>query len=486
MKSIIKISLLVFVVFLASCSLPDNIDPKSASKVTPDVVFTDVEVALFNQIGSVDVNYNVFRLLAQYQTEVTYTNEATYNFSDRTLPDTHWAVLYRDVLANAEEVKKIVNGTTYVDSQEKVNKLALTEIVEVYAYQMLVDAFGNVPYTEALKGADNSRPKYDDAKTVYYDLITRLDAAIADLSKDAGSTTFGSADILYSGDVSKWLAFANSLKLRFALRLADYDATKADKMISEAVASGVFTSQDQSAILHYTGTAPYVNSYYQQYVLDNRKDYVPSNTFVDKLNALSDPRLASWFTTVSGAYVGLTYGKAGKYSKFSHFNSTIINATYPVIISDYVEVEFLLAEAVERGLGSVSGTAESHYNAAITASMKYWGVSDVDAATYLAQPSVAYATAASTWQEKIGTQKWIGLFDRGIEGWNEWRRLDYPKLNPPTGDKYSDIPVRFPYPYNENKLNGANYAQAAAAIGGDLTTTRVFWDTKNSSFWDAK
>jgi len=95
-------------------------------------------------------------------------------------------------------------------------------------------------------------------------------------------------------------------------------------------------------------------------------------------------------------------------------------------------------------------------------------------------------TAASTWQEKIGTQKWIGLFDRGIEGWNEWRRLDYPKLNPPTGDKYSDIPVRFPYPYNENKLNGANYAQAAAAIGGDLTTTRVFWDTKNSSFWDAK
>lgn len=468
---------MTIIVAMASCDLPDNIDPKKAATVNADVLFTNVEINLFNQIGSVNVNRNVFRLLAQYQTEVTYVTESNYNFADRTLPDTHWSILYRDVLANAEETKKVLNNSLFTDPQELKNKIAFTEILEVYTYQMLVDAFGNVPYTQALQGSDNSRPVYDDAKTIYYDLIKRLNVSIADLSADAGSNTFGEADILYGGSAESWKAFANSLKLRMALRIADYDVTKASAMIESALTSGVFTAQSQSAILHYTGVTPYVNSYYKEYFLDNRKDYVPSNTLIDKLNGLNDPRRASWFTipTDSANYVGLKYGKSGKYSRFSHFNSSIINATYPVIISDFVEVEFLLAEAAERNLGNVTD-AETHYNSAVKASMTYWGVSDADANTYLGQPAVAYTTATGTWKEKIANQKWIGLFDRGIEGWNEWRRLDYPILNPPPGMTYSDIPVRFPYPYNENKLNGDNYAAAAKAIGGDLTSTKLFWD----------
>ena len=400
MKSIIKYILLGIVVTLASCELPDNEDPKHAAVVTPDALFTGVEISLFNQIGSVDVNYNVFRLLCQYQSEVTYVTESNYNLADRNLPDAHWGVLYRDVLANAEASKKILDSTVFVDSQERANKKATIEVLEVYTYQLLVDAFGNVPYTEALLGSVNSRPKYDDAKTIYYDLITRLDKAIATLKSDNGSNTFAAADILYKGDISKWINFANSLKLRFALRLADVDIQKSSTMIKEAIASGVFTSQDQSAIFHYTGVAPYVNSYYQQYVLDKRKDYVPSNTLIDKMNALNDPRRAAWFTQVGDTiYKGLKYGTPGSYSKYSHFNSTIINATYPVIISDYVEVEFLLAEAVERGLGNVTGTAEQHYNNAITASFVYYGKSD-SVASYLSNPLVAYKTAKGTWKEK--------------------------------------------------------------------------------------
>ena len=101
MKTIIKSILLTIIVAMASCDLPDNIDPKKAATVNADVLFTNVEINLFNQIGSVNVNRNVFRLLAQYQTEVTYVTESNYNFADRTLPDTHWSILYRDVLANA-------------------------------------------------------------------------------------------------------------------------------------------------------------------------------------------------------------------------------------------------------------------------------------------------------------------------------------------------------------------------------------------------
>jgi hypothetical protein len=108
--------------------------------------------------------------------------------------------------------------------------------------------------------------------------------------------------------------------------------------------------------------------------------------------------------------------------------------------------------------------------------MKYWGVPDATAATYLAQTSVAYATAVGTFKQKIGNQKWLGLFDRGVESWAEWRRLDYPLLNPPEGMVYADIPKRMPYPYNENKMNLTNYTAAAAAIGGDQATTKLFWD----------
>ena len=95
---------------------------------------------------------------------------------------------------------------------------------------------------------------------------------------------------------------------------------------------------------------------------------------------------------------------------------------------------------------------------------------------YLAQPSVAYTTAEGNYKQKIGTQKWLGLFDRGVESWAEWRRLDFPVLNPPEGMSYDDIPMRMPYPYNENKMNLTNYTAAAAAIGGDQATTKLFWD----------
>jgi hypothetical protein len=199
------------------------------------------------------------------------------------------------------------------------------------------------------------------------------------------------------------------------------------------------------------------------------------------MNTLSDPRRAVWFTPYpsAGVYTGLQYGKtaASSYSKFSHFSDMIrATPTYPVILLDYVDVEFMLAEAAERSFVGTPADAEGHYNNAILASMSYWGVSDADAAAYLARPAVAYTTAAGTYKQKIGTQKWLGLFDQGDEGWTEWRRLDFPVLNVPVGMTYADIPLRMPYPYNENKMNKANYDAAAAAIGGDEASTKLFWD----------
>jgi hypothetical protein len=471
---------LVLAIFVTSCELPDNVDPKNAKSVSPDALFTQVEIALVNQVTDMNVNRNISRLLVQYQSEVTYTTESRYNFSDRQIPDAFSGNIYRGVLMNLKDCKKQIEAkavTPAFPAEMKRNQLAIANLWEIYAYQVLVDQFGDVPYSEALLGATNSRPKYDDAWAIYQDLITRLNTVITDLDGDFDG--FGSADVLYNGDVVLWKEFAASLKLRIALRLADVPAANSSALVTQALAAGVFTAETESAIFKFYGIAPYVSPYYQAFVLDARKDFCPTNTLVDLTATLNDPRRAVWFTEYpAGSYTGLTYGKTGSssYSKFSHFADAIrTDPTFATVLCDYVEVEFLLAEAAERGLGGVTG-AEAHYNNAVLASMAYWGVADADAAAYLAQASVAYTTATGNYKQKIGTQKWLGLFDRGVEAWAEWRRLDFPVLNVPSGMTYSDIPVRMPYPFNENKMNKANYDAASAAIGGDEATTKLFWD----------
>jgi hypothetical protein len=146
------------------------------------------------------------------------------------------------------------------------------------------------------------------------------------------------------------------------------------------------------------------------------------------------------------------------------------------VLMDYAEVEFLLAEAVERGM-NVGGTAAEHYNNAVTASITYWGGSEADATAYLAQPEVSYATAPGPWERKIGTQEWIALYLRSFDAWVVWRRLDYPQLQAPPS-AITAIPVRYTYPSNEQNLNEENYAQASADIGGDDVTTNLFWDVE--------
>jgi hypothetical protein len=141
---------------------------------------------------------------------------------------------------------------------------------------------------------------------------------------------------------------------------------------------------------------------------------------------------------------------------------------------DYAEVEFLLAEAVERGY-TVGGTAAGHYNNAITASIEDWGGTELMAANYLTNPKVAYATAAGTWKQKIGIQSWLGYYNRGFEAWTQWRKLDYPLLEPPV-DALSAIPLRYTYPIEEQTLNGTNWTNASTAIGGDAVDTKLFWD----------
>ena len=479
-----NIFLLLFALLftVASCELPDNVDPKHATQVPVSTLITNAQVAMAEQITTTDYNDNIGFLLAQYFSEVTYTNESRYDFQDRGVPDNYFNTFYRHVLMDLKEAKTILAAKEVSGAveTERDNQVAIIDIMEVYVYHNLVDAFGGVPYAEALLGAEKSNPKYDDAAAIYEDLFSRLDANISALNSSEGS--FGGADLIFGGDVDSWRRFANSLKFRMAMRLSDVSSSSQARA-EAAIASGIFTAQSQSAIFRWLGVSPHVNNIYRSFIENGRTDLVPTELVVNTLNTLNDPRRPFLFTQVGGVYLGLEYGKenSSSYALFSHFSAPFFTASFESVLIDYTEMEFLLAEAAERGW-TVTGTAESHYNAGITASVEYWGgvngVADVaaDVATYLAQPSVAYATATGTWKQKIGTQKWIALYYRGNEGWAEWRRLDFPVLTPPEGMTQADIPNRYPYPYKELSLNKANYEAAAAAVGGDKASTKLFWD----------
>jgi len=458
---------------IVSCDLEDNIDPKHASNVPAETVLTNALVNFVNQYNEMNVNRNTSRSLAQYWSDVTYTDASRYNFKGRSIPDTYWRNFYRNVLMDLDDSKRIIEASGLDDAKTK-NQLAVIEVLNVYTYSVLAETFGNIAYTEALQGADNFFPKYDDAATVYADLFVRLDAAIAAFNASSGS--FGSAELLFDGDINEWVIFANSLKLRMAMRMADVPSFDSKTKVEAALAAGVYDANLEGAFFDYIGTSPHVNTIYNGFVIDGRDDYVPSHTLIELMVSLNDPRLPLWFTTYEGEYKGINFGDQGSspYSKFSHFTEKFFDPKLEVVLSDYAEMEFFLAEAVERNY-AVGGTAEEHYNNAITASILYYGGSEADAATYLAQPSVAYGTAAGSWKQKIGTQKWLAMYNRGIEGWSEWRRLDFPILNVPVDMTYDDIPVRMPYPFSEKNTN-PSYEAAVEAMGGDKVNIKLWFD----------
>lgn len=496
-----RIYLIIIVLLAFSVSCTENFDDFNAEEKNPtevegEFLFTNGTKELVDQISSTNVNLNVWKLFAQYWTETTYTDEENYDIVNRTIPDNTFDTYYTNVIKNFDEAKKLIEADPLgvkESEQQKTNKLMIIELLEIYAYHNMVNIFGDIPYNEAMD-INNISPVYNDAASIYSDLISRINNVLANLQAGIGTEekpfeSFKSADIIYGGDVQSWIRFANSLKFKIAINAADVD-DKVDfsvqTVIQEAISGGIISSPSENAILTYRSATPNTNPLYEDLILSGRKDFVPANTIVDTMVGMNDPRLDDFFSNKidtsdndidDPVWLGGDYGFSASYSGHSHLGSAILLPDFPGFLITYTELQFYKAEAAARGYTGVGQTAEEAYNDGVEASIMFWGGTSTEANNYLA----AYPYDGGNWKASIGLQSWLASYTRGFIGYTTYRRLDQPDImNTPDPDVYKTtdgvVPTRFTYPVNEQTLNAENYSDAAAAIGGDKLETTLFWD----------
>ncbi|MDF1549079.1 MAG: SusD/RagB family nutrient-binding outer membrane lipoprotein [Bacteroidales bacterium] len=468
--------LAIVAVLATSCSKFEemNIDPNTPKTVPTSGLLTQAQANLvynFNgelaQLGSQYV---------QHFTQLEYTYKSNYDEGEGR------SSFYSAYLGGLTDLQEIIrlneDEATKSDAGkfgDNENQIAVAKILQTWAFHNITDVWGDVPYTDALRGSDDIiAPKYDTQEDIYDGLIAELDAAIAMINPSALSDLQG--DLIFDGDMNMWKAFAESLRLRIAMRLSEVDDTKANSLIDDADFANAFTTSAQYAEFQHLATEDEANPLYIDNVIIGGGDYfATANTLVDAMVALNDPRLPAYANLAanSGTYVGLEIGVTGDANDYSLPGDMYAEETAPTVILVTAEILFIKAEAAQRGY--IGGSAAQFYNDAITASMEYNGVDAAAIATYIAQPEVAYN--ATNWRELIGTQKWLALYAQGINAWAEWRRLDYPVLTPGAFAVLTEIPRRRAYPSDEYATNNANVMSAAANIpGGDKFTEKVWWD----------
>lgn len=421
---------------------------------------------------------------AQYWSATTYSNESRYQIRENE-NNTFWNLLYAGTLKDLSEIIRI-NKEKPMDYSQ--NQIAIAEIFKVWAFHMLTDVYEDVPYKSALSGLDAPNSAYDKASEIYPALLHTLIEQVNKLNP-AQASFVPKTDIIYGGDVLKWKRFANSLRLRIAIRMSDVPSMRALVVnnIRDAVNSGVFTSNADNAQFKYVEAPPNNNIMNEAY--KTRIDFCMCKTLVDYMLLVKDPRLPFYAAPAkdNGRYIGKPYGLNQQNGEtipngaISLPGTAVLDAKAPGVYMDYAEVEFILAEAVERGF--ITGNAEDHYKKGVRASLEDRGVAPGAIGPYIA--GVPYN--AGHWKNVIGTQKWIAMYMQGLEGWFERIRLDFKK---PTGEALfvppvdgsldrdvTVVPTRMTYPVDEQQLNKSNYDKAVQSIGGrDTKAAKHFWD----------
>jgi len=510
MKKYILIIAAFFMAGISGCKknyLDLETNPNTPSVTTPGLTLA----AALNSSAAIIVNdYSQYGVWDGYWTTsgnyVPNPNINQYQFTNAAF-DGDWTDWYLN-LTNYNILQGISakSGAT--------NYEAIAMIMKAYGFSHLVDQYNDVPYTQAFQGTAVLLPVYDKGPAIYADLFKQLDAAIALINKGGSTSTPGADDIVFGGDMTGWVKFANSLKLRMAMRVSGLPggASPAAGFSPKALLATTVTAADVAgtetnffgenieagANPGYSNVGGKQNPYYGTYGYDPTGNPSPNNVYfranaycVGVLNSFTDPRVSQYYTLVPTSNTDATprvhgnvFGDVSINNLTNSFNSATgpgltQSASQNAILFSGAESLFLQAEAVQDGF--LTGDAQSLYEGGITAAFGAVGLTAAQAATYYGQNinNVGWA-ASSNKYSAILIQKWISLNGYfNFEAWNEFRRTNYPAL-PSSIDPAAinpTLPTRLPYPLIELETNPGNLAKEGTI---NPFTSHIFWDLRTT------
>jgi hypothetical protein len=510
MKKII-IALLLPAFLVSSCT-------KKFEEYNTDVTRSTPDKADPNALFGGAVTFGLMRSFEMQRVQALYPDlysgyfgtSAVYFPTDRYGYNTTWL----EAGWNLFFPREINNCVTLINSAaSSAEQKAVARIWKAFLFHRYVDLYGDIPYFNA---ANPEKPQtFDAQKDVYYDLFKELDEAYNALNASTSTAAYSNQDPIYgataSTNVALWKKFANSLRLRLAIRISKKDPTKAKAEGEKAIANGTFTANADNALARVSAQQP--NPLNQ---ITGFGEFRMGAAMESVMVGYADPRLAEYFSVVADAaaaatkpYNGVANGLLPAQLVGANTNNTLSNvgprflgvnqATNPHIVLTYAEVCFNKSEAATLGWNIGTGTAEAWYNFGIEAGMRQYGITNAAAITAyqtnttnvpmmpdgLTRPistlPVKFSAVPTEQAEQIGIQRWLSTYPDGFEGWSNFRRTGFPKLYPPANlESTSDVAPgafiqRLPYPDAVKGLSNAETSKAGTRMGGDKQATKLWF-----------
>lgn len=476
-----------------------NTNLNNPTDVTPDLLLSGIIRSTMNQ--QVSEAWGIGNIVVQHHAKIQFVNEDRYGWNEQN-------GIWNNVYGNYRNLQNIL---TKVGGDESNPYYGVSLILKSWMFSLATDAYGDVPYSEAGKAKTEGlyQPVYDKQEDIYTGILADLKKANESLATAIGSFN---GDLIYGGGSSaliKWRKLANSLRLRYLMRLSKKKNVNADiqAILSDPANNPIFTGNADNAELKYLSAAPNQWPLYGTRV-GSFDEFRVSKTLTDRLSALGDTRInvfgrptqtsvANGTPQILGVPNGLSDVDALAYnggvqgvSRVGYTFACLVcndNGQAPpdpaaprALLMTYAELQFILAEARQKGM-ITTGDAETYYLNGINANFAYWqsvvpaayGLNVNMPAGYLTQSGVAFTGTDAEKLAKIALQKWIALYFNGLEAWHDWKRTGMPEIIPgPANLNNNKVPVRYIYPQSEQSLNGTNRAAAVSRQGTDDLNTR--------------
>ncbi|MDR1779317.1 MAG: SusD/RagB family nutrient-binding outer membrane lipoprotein [Tannerella sp.] len=432
-----------------------------------------------------------------YVAKMSYIDEAKYQFRAG-VQDSDWSYIYR-VLLNSRDIQARAQETG------SVNMELAAKTMEIEVMQMATDRWRDVPYSQAIKmGEGVLTPTYDKQEDIYPALIALAKEVGDSFANGGGDDDISAGDLLFNGDMDKWRRFANSLRLRMAIRLSevapDIAKSNAEEILTQPDKYPLIESNDDNAFFWWDGDDPNRYEPIANAYRTRKTEFCAPDLLVDHMLQRSDPRIGVFFTPTPSSqtegdpdyddgkplYRGYIIGAA---SNPPAKNYSVWGTRYGIDLGGFspyyraAEVYFHIAEAATLGYNTGGITAEEAYTKGVELSLEENGVSSDEASAYLEGSGKYTGDKKQIWYEE-----WVAMFKQGMEGWSLYRRTGIPEnhyIAPGRAQRYANHtvpPFRSPYPDRERNLNKSNNAPFNADVVDDFWGKQMWWDTRKDVY----